>query len=141
MLDEAERRFLERQRVGHLATADAEARPHVVPVCYALAGANLYIAIDGKPKSGGKLKRLQNIEQNPNVSLVVDRYDDDWTRLGWVLLHGHAELLHDGGERDAALVLLQDRYPPYRDMAFDGRPVIALRIARVACWGNLEENP
>ena len=137
MLDEAERGFLCRQRVGHLATADEGAAPHVVPVCYALDGDNVYVAIDGKPKSGRKLKRLANIERNPKVSLVVDRYDDDWSRLGWVMLRGRAEILRIGTERETALAVLRDRYPPYREMDFDGQPVIAIRIERSTSWGNL----
>lgn len=137
MLGEAERGFLERQRVGHLATADENATPHVVPVCYAPAETSLYIAIDGKPKSGRKLKRLANIEANPQVSLVVDRYDDDWRRLGWVMLHGRGDILHAGDERERALALLCARYSQYRDMTFDGLPIIAVRIAQTTSWGDL----
>ena len=137
MLGEAERGFLERQRVGHLATADENATPHVVPVCYALAETSLYIAIDGKPKSGRKLRRLANIEANPQVSVVVEPYDDDWRRLGWVMLHGRGDILHAGDERERALALLCERYSQYRDMAFDGLPTIAVRIAQTTSWGDL----
>ena len=139
MLSEDARRFIEARRVAHLATADRQAVPHVVPVCYAVSGSSLYIAIDGKPKRGrpGKLKRLQNIAENASVCLVVDHYDEDWARLGWVMLHGRAEILFDGPERSEAHRLLRSRYRQYEAMPIDDLPVIAVRIARVACWGDL----
>jgi len=99
MLTEAERRFLSRRKVGHLATADRRGAPHVVPVCFAIEGEALYITIDEKPKRADvPLKRLRNIAENPSVAVVVDRYDDDWTRLGWVMLRGRAEVLTEGAE-------------------------------------------
>jgi PPOX class probable F420-dependent enzyme len=84
MLSPHERRFLSTQRVGHLATADSRAIPHVVPVCFAILQGTLYITVDEKPKrvAGAALKRVRNIERNPMVAIVVDRYDEDWTRLG-----------------------------------------------------------
>lgn len=129
--------FVEAQRVAHLATADGDAQPSVVPVCYVLHGDALYVAIDGKPKSGRKLKRVANIEANPQVSLVVDRYDEDWRRLGWVLLRGRAEILTTGIEHDAAIAHLRERYPPYRDMDLAAAPVIAMRVETVTSWGDL----
>ena len=92
MLSDGEHQFLARQRIAHLATADSRAVPHVVPVCFAILDRTLYITIDEKPKrlSGTPLKRLRNIAENPAVAVVVDRYDEDWARLGWVMLHGHA---------------------------------------------------
>src|SRR5258705_9856066 len=95
-----ERRFLAQQRVGHLATADRGAVPHVVPVCFATAGDALYITIDEKPKrfGGTTLKRLRNIAENPVVAVVVDRYDEKWEKLGWVMLRGRAEILTEGSE-------------------------------------------
>ena len=90
MMSEPERRFLAAQRVGHLATADEGGAPHVVPVCFALADETLYITIDEKPKRDGDipLKRLRNITANPQVAFTVDRYYEDWTQLGWVMLRG-----------------------------------------------------
>jgi PPOX class probable F420-dependent enzyme len=111
MLPDRERRFLDESRVAHLATADACAVPHVVPVCFVVAGSTLYITIDAKPKRGGTLKRVQNILANPAVAVVVDRYDEDWTRLGWVMLRGQAEILDAGTEHDEAQALLRARYP------------------------------
>src|SRR6202011_3572873 len=98
MLSERERRFLAGRKAGHLATADRAGAPHVVPVCFAVADAALYITIDEKPKRGAPLKRLRNIAENPAVAVVVDRYDDDWTRLGWGMLHGEGEILTGGAE-------------------------------------------
>jgi PPOX class probable F420-dependent enzyme len=142
MLTEPQRRFLEACRVGHLATADARGRPHVVPVCYAIAENALYVTIDEKPKGDPRaLKRLRNIAENPAVAVTVDRYDDDWPRLGWVMLRGPAEILDAGEEHDRAQSLLRARYRQYRDMALAGLPVIALRIERVASWGNLSADP
>jgi PPOX class probable F420-dependent enzyme len=139
MLPQAERQFLLHQRVGHLATADRQAVPHVVPVGYAISERTLYITIDDKPKQkpGASLKRLRNIAQNPAVALIVDRYDDDWSRLGWVMLHGRAEILTSGAEHDAAQALLRTRYPQLRGMEISRHPVIAIRIERTTSWGNL----
>jgi PPOX class probable F420-dependent enzyme len=138
MLSDVERRFLARRRVGHLASADAHAMPHVVPVCFAVTGDTLYITIDQKPKGDPRrLKRLRNILDNPKAAFVADHYDDDWSRLGWVMLRGTAEILLDGPEHGRAQALLRARYSQYRAMALDGLPVIAVRIERVASWGDL----
>jgi PPOX class probable F420-dependent enzyme len=138
MLSDAQRRFLATARVAHLATADASGTPHVVPVCYAVEGATLYITIDEKPKRRDvPLKRLRNILANPAVAVSVDRWDEDWTRLAWVMLRGHAEILEAGAEHDRAQDLLRDRYRQYRDMDLAPLPVIALRIERATSWGRL----
>jgi PPOX class probable F420-dependent enzyme len=139
MPSEQERTFLLSQRVGRLATADDNGTPHVLPVGYAWAADTLYITIDDKPKrtSGRKLKRLRNIIENPQAAVVVDRYDEDWSRLGWVLLRGRAEILDDGEEHDTAQTLLRARYPQLLGMQIAGYPVIALRIERTTSWGDL----
>jgi|ERR1700757_4564677 PPOX class probable F420-dependent enzyme len=138
MLSEEQTRFLAACRVGHLATADARAIPHLVPVCFAVCGGALYITIDQKPKGEVRaLKRLRNIIENPVAAFVVDRWDEDWTRLGWVMLRGPAEILAEGAEHDRAQALLRSRYPQYRTMELAGLPVIAMRIERVTSWGNL----
>src|SRR5579872_1505131 len=138
MLSERERRFVESHRVGHLATAEPGGMPHVVPVCFALIADTLYITIDEKPKRQDRpLKRLRNILDNPNAAFVVDRWDEDWTRLGWVMLRGPAEILASGDEHDRAQAELRPRYPQYRTMNLGELPVIALRIARATSWGDL----
>ena len=138
MLSDVQRRFVETRRVGHLATADAAGAPFLTPVCFALAGDSLYVTIDEKPKRQDRpLKRVRNILENPNVAFVVDQYDEDWSRLGWVMLRGRADILDGGDEHDRAQALLRGKYPQYRAMNLAGLPVIALRIARVASWGDL----
>ena len=139
-MNDAVRHFLEAERVGHLATADARGAPHVVPVCYAVRGEALYITVDEKPKraSARPLKRIANILANPAVAVGVDRYNEDWSRLGWVMLRGLAEILMDGAEHDAAQDLLRQRYTQYRSMRLEDLPVIALRIESVVAWGRLE---
>ena len=137
-LTEAQRRFLATARVGHLATADAHGAPHLVPVCYVVDDTTLYISIDEKPKRQDvPLQRLRNIQANPAVAVTVDRWDEDWSRLAWVMLRGRAEILAGGEEHDRAQALLRDRYPQYRGMDLAPLPVIAVRITRVTSWGNL----
>ena len=137
---DAERKFLDSRRVAHLATADADGAPHVVPVCFALVGETVYITIDEKPKrvAGGALKRLRNIADNPKVALVADRYDDgDWSRLGWVMVRGPAEILAAGREHGAAQERLRGRYKQFEAMDLTDKPVIAIRIERISSWGDL----
>jgi PPOX class probable F420-dependent enzyme len=138
MLKAAERDFLAESRVGHLATADARAAPHVVPVCFVVSENTLYITVDQKPKGAPRgLKRLRNLTENPAAAFVADRWDEDWTRLGWVMLRGSAEILDSGAEHNLAQALLCERYPQYRRMSLGDLPVIAVRIERVASWGDL----
>ena len=140
LLSARERRFIDARRIGHLATADASAAPHVVPVCFGLLDDTLYITIDEKPKraSDRPLKRVANILENPQAAIVFDHYDEDWRRLGWVMLRGRAELLADGAEHGRAQALLQGRYRQLAAMQLAGLPVIAIRIGRVASWGDLD---
>ncbi|HTI79916.1 MAG TPA: TIGR03668 family PPOX class F420-dependent oxidoreductase [Acetobacteraceae bacterium] len=131
--------FVNGQRVGRLATADASGNPHVVPVCFVLTDRALYVTIDEKPKqaSARPLKRLRNMLENPSIAFVADRYAEDWTQLGWVMLRGRAEILDGGAEHDRAQDLLRERYPQYRTMQLTDLPVIALRVETVTSWGNL----
>jgi PPOX class probable F420-dependent enzyme len=139
MLSARERQFLASLRVAHLATADQRAVPHVVPVCFVVSGDTLYVTIDDKPKRRPPtaLKRLKNISENSAVAVVADRYDEDWTRLGWIMLRGRAEILTDGTEHDDAQALLKSRYPQLAAMSIVEYPVVAVRIARTTSWGNL----
>lgn len=138
MLTDRQRRFLAARRVGHLATAGFDAKPHVVPVCFAIDGLTLYVTIDRKPKRAGQLlQRIANILDNPAACFIADHYDEDWTHLGWVMLRGSAEILADGREHDAAQALLKMRYPQLAAMDITDLPVIALRIARATDWGEL----
>ncbi len=136
-LSEDQTRWLTRAPVGHLATAGATGAPHVIPVCYAFDGHVIYSVLDQKPKSVALagLRRVKNIQANPQVSLVVDHYEDDWQQLGYVLVLGRAELLIEGDERIVAIRLLCDKYHQYRDMDVDENPVIKVIPHRIVGWG------
>ena len=140
MLSDLERNFLTRRRLAHLATADAGGLPHVLPVCFAIDSNNIFVTIDEKPKQRGRgpLKRLRNIAENPRVAMVADYYDDaDWSRLGWLMVRGRADILAGGAEHTRAQGLLAKRYQQYQTMTLELLPVIALRIAVVTSWGDL----
>src|SRR5262245_20104559 len=111
------RRFIETHRVAHLATADAHGRPSVIPICYSFHDAVFYSAIDDKPKTlpPGRLQRIQNIRNNPNVALVIDDYSEDWNALAYLHVRGLAEILESGSgkEHSAAITALRARYPQY----------------------------
>jgi len=141
-LDESTRQFLARQRLAHLATADASGAPHVVPICFVVLGDIIYVAIDEKPKlrTYTRLRRLRNIAENPRVAIVADVYNEDWSRLGWVLLRAHATLLvaaDAANEHATAISALRHKYPQYVRMALEERPLIAARIDSVTTWGRL----
>ncbi len=138
MLTDVQRRFLEAGRVAHLATAGRDGAPHLVPVCFSLRDQSLYITVDEKPKRTDiPLKRLRNIQDNPAVAVTVDRWDEDWTRLAWVMLRGQATILAGGEEHALAQQLLRARYPQYHAMDLAPLPVIAVRIRRTLSWGAL----
>ncbi len=121
-------------RVARLATVDAGGLPHLVPIVFALSGQTIYSAVDAKPKSTLALKRLDNIANNPGVSVLVDEYSEDWTRLWWARADATARiLLNDDPEAVSALVELADRYPQYRSQPPPG-PVIALDVTRWSAW-------
>jgi PPOX class probable F420-dependent enzyme len=110
-------------------------------VCFVASENTIYITVDQKPKGEPRaLKRLRNLAENPAAALVVDRWDEDWTRLGWVMLRGRAEILEKGFEHDLAQGRLRERYSQYREMSLSDLPVIAVRIERVARWGDLTIN-
>src|SRR5947207_15315834 len=137
-LTEAETTFVTTQRVARLATADAEGNPHVIPVCYAFDGSRFYTPLDEKPKrvAESKLRRVRNIAARPEVALVIDQYDDDWSRLGYVLVQGRAELLAPEDAIHAhALELLRERYSQYRTMALEKNAVIVITPDHVTYWG------
>lgn len=139
-LTDEERSFILSRRVGHLATAGEDARPHVVPVCFAFDGERYVIPLDEKPKrvSPLALRRARNIATNPAVSLVFDHYDEDWSQLGYVLIHGTATIEGpDSAAHASALPLLRERYPRYRAMDLETRPVIVISPVQVSSWGAL----
>src|SRR5690349_14759174 len=121
--------FVHAQRVARLATVDVEGHPHIVPVCYAFDGIRFYIPLDEKPKKvdESKLRRVRNIEARHEASLLIDQYDDDWSRLGFILAHGRAGLLQPGDPlHTQALLLLRERYVQYRTMELEKHSVIII---------------
>jgi PPOX class probable F420-dependent enzyme len=130
-------RLIRSARVAHLATADASGMPHVVPICFAFDGNDFYSPIDEKPKRtvAIKLKRLRNIEENPQVSVVIDRYGENWSKLAYVLVFGQARVLVSGAKHRKAVTLLRRKYPQYRTMRIDRLPMILIRPTRVTSWG------
>jgi PPOX class probable F420-dependent enzyme len=99
--------------VARLATIDPEGRPHLVPICFALADDLLYSAVDQKPKRSPRLQRLENIRLHSQVAVLVDHYEDDWTRLWWARLSGLARVLESRPEREGPLELLAAKYSQY----------------------------
>ena len=140
MLTNQTRGFLDSHRVARFATADLGGQPHVVPICYAVSNDTAYFTVDEKPKrtTDKPLKRIRNLQQNPHVAFVVDRYDEDWTQLGWVMVQGEATLLEGGKEHTKAQRLLKARYPQLNGMQIKNLPVIAIRIKHVISWGQLD---
>ncbi len=108
--------ILQTCRRGHLATADAAAVPHLVPVCFVYDGHAIYSAIDHKPKrqTGYRMKRVRNMVANPQVAFLVDHYEEEWQHLSYILIRGAASILDHGAERQRALTLLEEKYPQYR---------------------------
>ncbi len=130
--------FVSAQRAGRLATSDAAGHPHVVPVCYAWDGASFFIPLDEKPKrvDDARLARVRNVKARGEAALLIDRYDDDWSRLGYLLARGRAELLPpEHPDAPAARTLLRERYAQYRAMALEARPLIALMPENITAWG------
>lgn len=128
--------FIASARVGRLATADGAGQPLVVPICYAWDGEALVSAIDAKPKRPGELARVRNIRANPQVSVVIDEYEEDWRRLRWVIIQGLAEVLTAGRDFAAGVDLLLSKYPQYRDMGLsrEGGTMIKVRPGKVLQW-------
>ncbi|HKA32367.1 MAG TPA: TIGR03668 family PPOX class F420-dependent oxidoreductase [Candidatus Binatia bacterium] len=129
-------RLLRNARVAHLATADRRGRPHVVPICFAIDGDNLITPLDAKPKKSAplNLKRVRNIAANPRVAVVVDCYEEDWRRLGYVLLQGKAKLLRRGAHHRRAVRCLKAKYLVYRAMDISRSPVISITIEHTYVW-------
>ena len=130
--DEARRRFAA-VPVVRLATADAQRRPHVVVVTFAIQGDMIYTAVDQKPKSGRNLKRLRNVAENPQVAMLADEYKEDWDTLWWARADGRAVTLADPREMEGPLRLLAGRYSQYREAPPPG-PVLAVTVERWSGW-------
>ena len=140
LISAATRAKLDAARVARLATLDAQQSPHLVPICFVLNGNVFYSAIDRKPKrvAPKRLARLKNIKKTPQVALLVDHYEEDWTRLWYVLVRGEAELVSDPAERNRALQSLRAKYPQYRpEMLQEDAPLLRITPQRINTWGNI----
>lgn len=126
-------RLIETVPIARLATLRADGWPHLVPIVFAIAGSRLVTAIDGKPKRSGSPARIANLKTDPRVSFLADRYDDDWSRLWWVRVDGHASVVDRGPDFSQALASLISRYPQYREVSLPG-PVILIDPVRVVGW-------
>jgi PPOX class probable F420-dependent enzyme len=131
------RRLVETARVARLATVDAEGWPHLVPVCFVLDeqpdGDRVHIAVDHKPKRAGELRRTANLRATGHACLLIDHYDEDWSRLWWVRLDGHGGQVSDPAEAEQALDALAAKYPQYRADRPDG-PVLRIEIETYRGW-------
>lgn len=137
-LTETEIGFIQQMRAGRLATADERGSPHLIPVCYAFDSMCFYIPLDEKPKrvKERQLRRVRNIEARHEASLLIDQYDDDWSRLGYVLIHGQADLIGPEHEvHENALKLLRARYVQYRAMNLERHQLIVVTPDHVVSWG------
>jgi PPOX class probable F420-dependent enzyme len=135
-VDDDTRARFSRARVARLATVAADGRPHVVPVVFAVLGDVVWSAVDHKPKTTRALRRLTNIRDHPDVSLLVDHYDDDWSRLWWVRADGRATVLDVGTEEgEAALDALAAKYPQYLDARPTG-PLVRVAVTRWSGWAH-----
>lgn len=133
------RAFLNAARHATLGTIARDGRPRLVPVCFAVVGEHVFIAIDDKPKRSAdprELARVRDILERPAVTLLVDTWDEDWAKLGWVRIDGSADLVEPAVPGHAeAIVALRSRYPQYVAHAIDDRPLIRIAIERVVSWG------
>jgi len=113
-------------RVARLATVRPDGTPHLVPICFAIVadGTRIVSAVDRKPKSTPELQRLANIRANPAVTLLIDRYDEDWTRVWWVRVDGRGRVVEDGAEREAAADALRAKYEQYQQIGLDGAALV-----------------
>ncbi len=118
-------------RRGVLATVDKHGRPHEVPVCYVVRNGEIVTPIDAKPKSGKSLGRRRNLEQGSPAAFLVDRWSEDWSRLGWVMIRGKARFEEPDRVDD-----LIERYPQYEDLEMDELIVVTPKDIAWWLWGN-----
>ena len=129
------RRLVAEARVARLATIDPDGRPHLVPIVFVLAGDRdtIYSAVDAKPKRSRTLRRIENARERPDVTLLVDHFEDDWSKLWWVRVRGRARVLDGGDEAQRGLELLAEKYDAYRDEP-PAPPVLAIDAQEWRGW-------
>jgi PPOX class probable F420-dependent enzyme len=146
VLSGAQRTFIGAARRAVLATIGDQGRPRLVPVCFCLDPERpiLYSPLDDKPKRSGDpltLARVLDLRTDPRVTVLVDRWDEDWTRLAWLRAEGTADLLMPGAdvsEHASAVAALRVRYQQYEGHRLEERPLIRIAIERVTDWGRLD---
>lgn len=121
------------ERVGHLATVRPQGSPHIVPVVFAADADRIVTPIDWKPKTGRRLQRLINIEENASVSLLVQHYDEDWDQLWWIRADGEATIHEHGALFEEGVTTLETKYLQYRDRPIEG-PLIVISPYRLSGW-------
>jgi PPOX class probable F420-dependent enzyme len=136
VIGEWERDFITNHRVAHLATVNPAGQPSVVPIVYAFDGQRLYTPLDAKPKRVGphQLRRVRNIQANPQVAIIIDDYSEEWRQLAWVQVRGLAIMVEASGEHAAGMALLQHKYPQYQMMPLNERPIIVITPSQVTSW-------
>lgn len=127
---------MQNARVARFATSDSSGAPHLIPICFVYDGTAFYSVLDQKPKrtSVTRLRRVRNILENPQVALVIDSYEEDWSRLWYILVTGSATLLGHGKEQSEAVAMLREKYSQYRDMDLEDAPVIKIAPDKVVSW-------
>jgi PPOX class probable F420-dependent enzyme len=142
--------FLSAARTAVLATIDGGGLPRLVPICFVVTESPrlvLHSPLDEKPKRTGDphmLARVRDVAERPEVSVLVDRWSEEWDRLGWIRLYGLAALVEpagnplDGAEHGAVVAALRGKYPQYREQRLEDRPLIRIVVERCRSWGNLE---
>jgi PPOX class probable F420-dependent enzyme len=137
VLTEADRRFLASARTATLATIAGDGRPRLVPICFVLVDDAVWSPLDEKPKAVRdvrSLARVRDVLERPTVSLLVDRWSEDWSELAWLRLHGRASLVDPEAVPGAVLAALREKYPQYRDHRLEARPMIAIAIDSALRW-------
>jgi len=133
-----DRRILTAARTATLATIDPAGRPRLVPVCFVVDhGAVLWIPLDDKPKRGADprtLARVRDILERPGVTVLVDRWSEDWAELAWLRLRGRARLAEPGTAPVAIIDDLRVKYPQYLDHDLESRPAIAVDLEHAVRW-------
>ena len=134
---------LNNSKIARLATVDSENnQPYLVPVVFVFNGYNIFIPIDDKPKKTGnsnQLKRVKNIQKNPNISFLIDTYDDeDWNNLSYLMIQGKARIvvnrLKDIDTIKTAHSLLSEKYLQYKKLVGMGDSCIVIDIQKVIKW-------
>jgi PPOX class probable F420-dependent enzyme len=136
-----ERDFITNHRVAHLATVNPTGQPSIVPIVYAFDRDRLYTPLDAKPKrvEPRQLQRVRNIQANPRVAVIIDDYSEDWQQLAWVQIRGLAQIVETGPDHAVGVERLRQKYPPYKTMSLDNRPIIVITPSRILSWQAMGE--